>query len=157
MRHRDDLFAIGGDGALAAQSAVPLLITAATDDQVACIARRVHTARYGDRAPLAIRHASSFVASVERFAVEWEELSREAIFGSILVLGVEAMPAPLQSCLADRLAARTRDGSGSHARVMAGTTVPLFERVESGTFSAALFYRLNFIHLVVSGAAEEVA
>ncbi len=36
---------------------------------------------------------------------------------------------------------------------MAGTTVSLSERIEDGTFSERLFYRLNIIHVVMKVAA----
>ena len=41
------------------------------------------------------------------------------------------------------------------ARIVASSSVDLFDLVERGSFDARLFYRLNTIHLIVEMAAGE--
>ncbi|SRR5258706_4542958 len=39
------------------------------------------------------------------------------------------------------------DGTGVETQVVSLTSVPLYPRVEQGTFLVALYYRLNIVHL----------
>ena len=47
------------------------------------------------------------------------------------------------------------EGHGSPPRIIASSSVSLFERVQQGAFDPRLFYRLNAVHVVVSSAPEE--
>jgi hypothetical protein len=67
---------------------------------------------------------------------------------TIVVQGVEALDHVQQSALMALVA----DASGPDSRacrIIATTSVPLFDRVTQGSFDAELFYRLNRIHIKV--------
>jgi DNA-binding NtrC family response regulator len=42
-------------------------------------------------------------------------------------------------------------------RLLTGTTVSLWDRVQHGLFSESLYYRLNLLHLVVDSNASPAA
>jgi len=68
---------------------------------------------------------------------------------TIVVQGVEALDQAQQSALMALVA----DPAGLDARacrIIATTSVPLFERVTQGSFDSDLFYRLNRIHIKVA-------
>jgi DNA-binding NtrC family response regulator len=81
---------------------------------------------------------------------------RLAQAGTVLLQEVGRLSSPFQARLADRLSELR--GHGGYARcrrrVMASTSEVLLPRVLDGTFNDQLFYRLNAIHLVVSGGME---
>lgn len=67
---------------------------------------------------------------------------------TIVVQGVEALDQAQQSALM-ALVAQTSDPDVRGCRIIATTSVPLFERVTQGSFNSDLFYRLNRIHIKV--------
>jgi DNA-binding NtrC family response regulator len=77
--------------------------------------------------------------------------------GSVLISAVEEMPALVQKALIDLLAGLESARRPSAAvRLISGTTVSLLDRVEAGTFSDRLFYRLNIIHLRAGAGLPDV-
>jgi DNA-binding NtrC family response regulator len=73
--------------------------------------------------------------------------------GSLLFTCIEDMPGGVQEQLIELLGDLQRSMPASRsARLMAGTTVSLYDRIADGTFSTRLFYRLNVIHLVLDDA-----
>jgi hypothetical protein len=47
------------------------------------------------------------------------------------------------------------DRHGTPPRILASTSVSLFELVQQGVFDARLFYRLNVVHVVASRALDD--
>jgi hypothetical protein len=69
----------------------------------------------------------------------------------LLVRDVDELDAAEQSALMRLLDTR---GHGRYRRVIAMSTVSLWDRVEQGRFDAGLFYRLNVIHIVSPPVGE---
>jgi hypothetical protein len=67
---------------------------------------------------------------------------------TIVVRDVETLDQAQQSVLM-ALVADTGDSDSPACRIIATTSVPLFERVTEGSFDSVLFYRLNRIHIKV--------
>jgi hypothetical protein len=67
---------------------------------------------------------------------------------TIVVRGVEALDRAQQSALM-ALVADTAGPDSRPCRIIATTSVPLFDRVTQGSFDSDLFYRLNRIHIKV--------
>ena len=67
---------------------------------------------------------------------------------TIVVQDVETLDHAQQSVLM-ALVADTGDSDSRACRIIATTSVPLFERVTEGSFDSDLFYRLNRIHIKV--------
>ena len=67
---------------------------------------------------------------------------------TIVVQDVETLDQAQQSVLM-ALVADTADPDSRTCRIIATTSVPLFERVIQGSFDSDLFYRLNRIHIKV--------
>ena len=140
VKDRESRVGDEADEAIAARCRLPLLITADSEDDVCRIARRVHDSCNGSRRPFLQLAASSLSDDIRRFGTEG---------GTVLLTGVHATPVCIQDALAEKVEANLRADGPHRVRVIAGTTVPLFDRVHEGTFSEVLFYRLNTIHLVV--------
>ena len=68
---------------------------------------------------------------------------------TIVVQRVEALDQAQQSALMT-LVADTAGLDARACRIIATTSVPLFERVTQGSFDSDLFYRLNRIHIKVA-------
>jgi len=114
---------------------------------VTTVAKRIHLAAFGQRAPFITFPASGFRERPEQFADQWSLLMRAGHGGSILITKVDEMPIPAQALFAE-----SQDqlrGTRPHlaARLITGTTVSLLDRVNVGQFSEDLLYRLNAIHL----------
>jgi DNA-binding NtrC family response regulator len=149
VKERESRVGDVADEAIAARCRLPLLITADTDDGVCRIARRVHDSCNGSRRPFLQLAASSLSDDIRRFGTDWNAIVRQCDGGTVLLTGVHATPVSIQDALAEKVEANLRAAGPHRVRVIAGTTVPLFDRVHEGTFSEVLFYRLNAIHLVV--------
>jgi transcriptional regulator of aromatic amino acid metabolism len=78
--------------------------------------------------------------------------------GSVFFDSISRMAPALQSelfaFLTDESRERRRRSATRPVRIIAGTNVPLLPHVEDGSFSAALFYRLNVLHIAVDDAAR---
>jgi DNA-binding NtrC family response regulator len=133
------------DVTLAASGAVPVLISANHIDDVRALARRIHDAGRSD-SPLIEVEAALLPARAPDFAAAWLTLANTAAGGSILVSEVETLHPGAQRTFADLMTYSRARG----VRLITGTTSRLHELVEKGEFSAALFYRLNVVHLTVA-------
>ena len=134
------------DVILATRHRLPLLITAPTDQAVVSAAREIHAATFTFPAPLVTFRASGFFEQAEPFAAQWRALCDAARDGSVLITALEDLSCAAQLRLLESLEERRGPGS---PRLIAGTTVPLVDRVATGEFSEELFYRVNTLHLVV--------
>ncbi len=75
-------------------------------------------------------------------------LCDQAAGGSLFLDEVSAMPEATQYAVQELLE------QGAPARVIAGSTADLAQRVEAGTFNADLFYRLDVMHIRVPALSE---
>jgi DNA-binding NtrC family response regulator len=129
-----------------------LLISAGAATDVKALARRIHAA--GVRASFPFVDAAAGALPLDPAALRrtCAGLLDAAGGGSLLLTDIECTPAAVQHLLMDVLAQlQSARAPSARARLIAGTTVPLYERAVAGLFSERLFYRLNTIHL--SGAA----
>lgn len=138
---------------VAAGCAATTLITASTATDVERLARRIHAA--SSRSALSFVQASAAALPVEPRAL-WETcagLIEAAAGGTLLLTGVEEMPAFAQDRFIETLAHQQEARNPSATvRLIAGTTVCLRQRIADGAFSERLFYRLNVIHVAVKDA-----
>jgi two-component system response regulator FlrC len=151
-RERDRGLTIGQaveDEAVATRCDAPLLITAPSSHAVEALARRVHAAGGRRGSPFVSTRSGALPVDAELLSATCSNLIRAAAGGTVLLADVEEMPVMVQDQLLDVLARRhgARTGAAT-VRLIAGTTVSLFDRVAAGTFSEELFYRLNVIHLM---------
>ena len=121
------------------------------------MARRIHGISPRARFPFVMTRAGELPIGAQALRDGCARLVDAAAGGSVLVSGVEEMPAAAQDGLIELLAALEDARTPSAAvRLISGTTVSLIDRVAAGTFSERLFYRLSIIHLVAGAGAPEV-
>jgi DNA-binding NtrC family response regulator len=146
-----------GDEELAARCATAtLLIEASRATDVERIARRIHAFSIRGTAPFVHVPTTTLPIDLAMFRKTCADLLEAAAGGTLLLGGVEQLPAILQDRLHETLdeLQNAREPSAA-VRLMAGTTAPLYGHVAGGTFSARLFYRLNIIHIIVRDAGSE--
>jgi len=137
------------DQALASECDVAVLITGPTASEVKTTARRIHDRSDRATAPFVDIRAGALPIDAELLAKACSQLLDSANGGSLLLADVEDMPAAVQRVLMELLEQLPRARAEvRRARLMAGTTVSVFDRVSAGTFSPELFYRLNAVHVV---------
>jgi DNA-binding NtrC family response regulator len=143
---------------IASRSSATLLITAFSPARVEELARRIHLASDRAGAPFVLLPTHALPIEPVALRERCSALLDAAIGGSLLMVDVEAMPVLVQEVFLDLVAelqaARARSAA---VRLIAGTTVPLLERVTGGTFSERLFYRLNVIHIVATADAASTS
>ena len=136
------------DARVAIRSSARLLITAPTPQGVETLARRIHDAGPRAQFPFVQVRAGDLPlhpAPLKQYCVRFLDA---AAGGSLLVSAVEEMPASVQGTLIELLLGlESVRRPSAVARLIAGTTVSLLDRVATGRFSERLFYRLNTIHL----------
>ena len=137
------------DERLAAQTKVPLLISAPCVNTVTAVARRIHSAGFGATAPFVRFPASELVDQREQFASQWTMLMEAGRGGSILITDVDQLSRAAQALLIESLNELSATRSTLTGRLMTGTTVSLLDRVEAGEFLEELLYCLNVIHLLM--------
>jgi DNA-binding NtrC family response regulator len=143
------------DEDVANQSPTRLLITAATQQGVETLARRIHGAGPRTQFPFVQTWAGELPVDSDLLKEYCARFLDAAAGGSVLVSAVEEMPAIVQDTLIDLLGGlESARLSAPGVRLMSGTTVSLLDRVAAGTFSERLFYRLNIIHLIVGNRSE---
>ena len=142
----------------AIRSAARLLITASTQQSVETLARRIHGNGPRAQFPFVITSAGELPVGAQALRADCVRFLDAAAGGSVLVTGVEEMPAAVQETLIDLLAGlESARGPSPAIRLISGTTVSLLDRVAAGTFSELLFYRLNIIHLMVGNGSPAAA
>ena len=127
------------------------------------VAGRIHSLSGGRQGPFTVVDCGGPEEVVERAlfgalaetaaSTPPEPQPRLAQAGTVLLKDVGRLAPNVQSRLADRLVGlRGKQLPGSsQCRLMASTSEPLLPRVLDGTFDDRLFYRLNVIHLIISG------
>jgi hypothetical protein len=73
---------------------------------------------------------------------------------AIVVHDVDALDRIQQSMFKAAMLDNTRHGPNA-SRVIATTSVPLFEQVVQGSFDSVLFYRLNIVHIMLGTLAAQ--
>lgn len=138
------------DEALAAAcDDIALLISASERGAMDALARRVHAASARHHRPFVSASAAALPREPAALVACCRRLQDSAAGGSLLLGEIERMPADIQDRFLDLFTALQNDRAPAAAtRLVAGTTVRLYDRVVAGTFSERLFYRLNVIHLV---------
>jgi DNA-binding NtrC family response regulator len=136
------------DERVAAQTSARVLISGATSQYVAIVARRVHMLGDRERFPFVEAGASALPPEAGRLTTCCAALLDAAAGGSMLLSDVEEMSPQVQEHLIELLARLAFEREPSAAvRLISGTTVSLLDRVVAGAFSARLFYQLNVIHI----------
>lgn len=151
---RERTQAIGDEELAVRCSSTPLLIKASRIADVERTARRIHA--LGVRGTLPFVHLPTTGLPIElaMFRETCANLLETATGGTLLLSGVEEMPAILQDRLNETLdQLQSAPKPAAAVRLIAGTTACLYEYVAAGRFSARLFYRLNVIHVVVTDTA----
>ena len=145
------------DEALAARcSATTVLITADCSAAVERVARRIHAASGRAASPFVRLAAGTLPTDATTLTETCADVLDTVGDGTLLLTDVEQMPPIVQDRLIETLA-------GLHAareptcrgRLIAGTSAVLHERIAIGTFCERLFYRLNTIHVVATGAIAD--
>ena len=72
----------------------------------------------------------------------------------LLLLEVHALSPDAQELLEDRLEIALLHRRNAGLRVIASSSVPLYDRVNDGVFRERLYYFLTMIHIVVPGPGE---
>lgn len=75
---------------------------------------------------------------------------------AVVVQDVDALDSDQQAALKAAMQDIARHGANA-CRIIATTSVPLFERVVGGLFDAGLFYRLNTVHIKAGSLSTENA
>jgi hypothetical protein len=138
---------------LAARYDGPVLISATPDDALA-IARLIATlGRGGSPTQVLICDlaAGDDVMTAMADAALRQHLGSERLM--LLLREVQALTPSDQTIVMKRLVDRQLRPFENTARIIASSSINLFQRVEQGTFDPRLFYRLNAIHIIGSNQA----
>jgi DNA-binding NtrC family response regulator len=143
------------DEDVANRSPARLLITAATQQGVETLARRIHGAGPRAQFPFVQTWAGELPVGSELLKEYCARFLDAAAGGGVLVSAVEEMPAIVQDTLIDLVAGlESARMSAAAVRLISGTTMSLLDGGAAETFSERLFYRLNIIHLIVGDGCE---
>ena len=136
------------DEDLASRSSARLLISGRTEQAVELLARRIHGSGPRAQSHFVQTRAAEFPIRAKALRDFCVHFLAAADGGSVLISAVEEMPAQVQCALIPLLERlESEPGASAAVRWIAGTTVPLLQRVADGTFLEPLFYQLNIIHL----------
>lgn len=131
----------------AAAADLPTLVSGEAGVGKEWVARFIHANSRRSHHPFHTVDCDRPPAQVE---ADWERLRHSA--GILYLREVGALNPPLQECVAKALGSKE-----SHARIIAGTRRDLYALVTANSFSTALFYRANLIHLVMPPLRERRA
>ncbi|MDU8926707.1 sigma-54 dependent transcriptional regulator [Alisedimentitalea sp. MJ-SS2] len=125
-----------------AATGAEVLVTGAPGSGVSKVAEVIHL--------MSERGQGAFVKcrAAQMSPKEFEASLSEAAGGALFLDDIAALPDQTQFAALERLE------QGVDARVIAGTTVDLAERVETGTFNADLFYRLDVMRVRIPSLKE---
>ena len=136
------------DVELAAATDVPVLISgpAAASRRIACELDRRSRSGSGTVDILDCRRADALDALSSR--LRWPDRAAGRGANILLLEEVHALSPDDQTRLEQQLELRTL-GRGPALRIVASSSVPLFDRVVNHSFNQRLYYLLNVIHIVV--------
>jgi len=137
------------DAALAEQTSVPVLVSGDRETALRLALDIAGGSRGGDAGNVTI------VDTAE--ATDLRSFMNDAPasggpLNTIVLREIQSFTAAQQAALIDPIAQSRRPSLSSAWRVIATTSVPLFDRVVDGSFNARLFYILNSIHIVMAPA-----
>lgn len=138
------------DISLAAQTDGPVLISA-TPDEALAIARLIATLGPGE-GPMPVltcdpAEGGDVLTAMADSSLRHEPGSNRPI---LLLREVQTLTSSEQAALLKRLCGRPRRPIEQSARILASSSIDLFQAVGRGAFDERLFYRLNQIHIVAS-------
>ena len=125
-----------------APTGAEVLVLGSPGSGISKVAEVVHLMSSVARGPFVKRQAAGLIP--EAFAA----LCDQAAGGSLFLDEVSAMPEATQYAVQEVLE------QGAPARVIAGSTADLAQRVEAGAFNADLFYRLDVMQIRVPALSE---
>ena len=136
------------DEDVASQCDVPVLVTAQTERASETIARRIHDRSRRVHLPFVPIPSGTLPVDRTQLSAAFGQLLRLAHGGTLFFASIERTPTPVQGFLFD-LVQQIWDPPQLHRspRVIAGTTATLADAIESGLFSAGLFYRLSTLQV----------
>ena len=134
------------DMAVAARTSVPVLISAPAESALP-MALDIAVGRGADGAGGVVIVDASDNCHLQS-TLTGASAANLGTLRTIVVQDVETLDHDQQSVLM-ALVADTGDSDSQACRIIATTSVPLFERVTAGSFDSDLFYRLNRIHIKV--------
>ena len=144
------------DEDIAADSSANLLLTG-EHAQIHTLVRRIHDAGVRAGKPCVQVWARDLPGAPQTLVRYCSRLVKTADGGTMLVSGVDEMPAAVQHRFIDLVDDLHERLALVAARVITSTTVSLYDLVIAGRFSAPLFYRLNTIHLMLPTNCARVA
>lgn len=131
---------------LAARANVPVLVTADTLAEAKRVACAIQERLEPRRMPVTVINCAVVGDSLDK----WLDMPTGLIFlEDVGSLGDESQ-ALLLGLLAKRLSSPS-GGGGGHVHLISTALADLYSCVKGGKFREALFYRLNIIHISVSG------
>jgi hypothetical protein len=145
------------DITLAARSGGSALITATPDDALAItkmIAGQGHGDRPGDILTCDPLMGDDVVAAMSDGRLNARSGSQATI---LLIREVQTLTPSGQAAVLNRLAECRASPFAHTARILASSSVDLFDLVEEGTFDERLFYCLNAIHIIGVRPSDEKA
>lgn len=144
---------------MAAACDAPVLISAYSLDAVRPLAFRIHSRSARRHAPFIRLDGAS--VSEGRGAELFADVSRQLACdpagpdagGTVLLTRVDHLPLDAQQELLHFM--ERHDGAdAAFVRVIAATNRPLLDDVQDGRFNRDLYYRLNVIHIVLTGLSD---
>jgi transcriptional regulator of acetoin/glycerol metabolism len=134
----------------AARSDVPVLITGRPEEghEIACAIDRRSRSPKGTVEVVDCRQGGA-LGKVLSFTPRDPSQAPTGRASILLLQEVQALSLNEQAEFEDRLA-ELRVSRRMPIRIIASSSMPLFERVRDGCFNERLFYRLNVIHMVVA-------
>jgi DNA-binding NtrC family response regulator len=146
------------DEALAVEFDWPVLISGDCGADVDAVAARIHATKFGSMQVFARAAASEFPLDVPALLRHCNDLRRLAHNGTIFITDIDQLSERVQHVfLESLLPGGATHGPAGVGRLLTGTTVSLWDRVQHGLFSESLYYRLNLLHLVVDSNASPAA
>ena len=132
------------DVSIAQQTSVPVLISGSRHNAMR-VALAIATKPGSDDAGAVIVVDAASADDLRDVVLAGDEAGASS--PTVVLCDVQSFTAAQQEALCTLLAEQPPNGAAAR-RVIATTSVPLFERVASGSFDARLFYILNAIHIV---------
>jgi len=156
MRHQNGSLPMDGDAArafeddiaLAAMSLTPVLITAPPDDALRIVRAIAARERRGRVREVLTCDAAAGDDVIGAIADNRLRIATDHGTAILWVGEVQALKPCDQVALMKLLAHPDRRG-GEAPRIVASSSVDLFDCIARGRFDSRLFYRLNIIHIVV--------
>jgi hypothetical protein len=127
---------------IAARTSVPVLISGTRDDTMRIAMTIAGSGEHGPRRSVLVTEATG----VRRIAAT---LNGDTARRVVLLRNIDLLDHDQQAWLIEAILTRCRTAGTPDWRLIATTSVALFDQVAAGSFAAPLFYLLNAIHIIV--------